>query len=135
LVNPWKVILATMVIYACGVITGAVLTGAMLRKARPAPSAVSMRARNPSEAVLQMQRVLDRQFDLSAGQREDIANILKASQERTKPLWDKIAPEMTDEVKKVHEEIRSVLTPEQWRKFMELMKRKRKAAGEATNAP
>lgn len=133
--NPWKVILATMVIYACGVITGAVLTGAMLKRARPAPSAVSTRARNPSEAVLQMQRVLDRQFDLSAGQREEIANILKASQERTKPLWDKIAPEMTDEVKKVHEEIRGVLTPEQWRKFMELMKRKRKAAGEATNAP
>ena len=150
--SPWKVILATMVIFACGVITGAMLTGTMPRRAGRAPAAAgSTRPRNPAEAILQMQRALDKQFDLTAGQREEIGRILKASQERTQPLWDKIAPQMTDELKKTREEIRGALTPEQWKKFMELMKRKRKgesappgagrsprpaeSAAPATNAP
>jgi Spy/CpxP family protein refolding chaperone len=56
-----------------------------------------------------------------------MGKILKASQERTQPLWDQIAPQMSDELKKVREEIRGVLTPEQWKKFGEMMKRNRKA--------
>jgi Spy/CpxP family protein refolding chaperone len=126
-VSPWKVILATMVIFACGVITGALVTRTVATRAEERPlTAVPVPARMPGGAVSQMQKVLDKQLDLSAEQRDQIGKIMKASQERTRPLWEKIAPQMTDEVKEVRQEIRGVLTPEQWKKFGELMKRNRK---------
>jgi Spy/CpxP family protein refolding chaperone len=116
-----------MVIFACGVMTGAMVTRTVASKAedRP-PAAVTAPARMPGGAVAQMQKVLDKQLDLSADQRDQIGRIMKASQERTRPLWEKIAPQMADEIKNVRGEIREVLTPEQWKKFVELMKRNRK---------
>jgi Spy/CpxP family protein refolding chaperone len=127
-VSPWKVILATMVIFACGVITGALVTRTVATRAEELPlTATPGPARMPGGAVLQMQRVLDKQLDLSGEQRDQIGKIMKSSQERTRPLWEKIAPQMADEVKEVRQEIRGVLTPEQWKNFVELMRRNRKA--------
>jgi Spy/CpxP family protein refolding chaperone len=114
-----------MVIFACGVITGAIVTKTVTAKAEELPqSATSIPGRG---AVLQMQKVLDQQLDLTAEQRDQIERIMKASRERTQPLWEKIAPQMNEEVKRVRGEIRDVLTPEQWKKFGELMKRNRRA--------
>jgi Spy/CpxP family protein refolding chaperone len=132
-VSPWKVILATMVIFACGVITGAMLTRTMVPRTEPAALAVlPAPTRASAPPMLQMQRanflkVMDKQLDLSAEQREQIGKIMKASQERTQPLWNQIAPQMNAELKNVREEIRGVLTPEQRKKFVELLKRNRKA--------
>lgn len=131
--SPWKVILATMVIFACGVITGAMVTRTIVIRTEERPfAAATASSRMAAGPVLQMQRAeffkrLDKQLDLSAGQRDQIGKILKASQERTQPLWDQIAPQMSDELKKVREEIRGVLSPEQWKKFGEMMRGKRKA--------
>ena len=130
--SPWKVILATMVIFACGVLTGAMVTRAVGMRMPERPlGAVSGSSRSAAGPVLQLQRAeffkrLDKQLDLSAGQREQIGKILKASQERTQPLWDQIAPQMRDELKQVREEIRGVLSPDQWKKFGEMMKGNRK---------
>jgi Spy/CpxP family protein refolding chaperone len=126
-VSPWKVILATMVIFACGVVTGALVTKTVTTRGEERPmSAGPPLVRMPAGAVSQMQRVLDKQLDLNEEQRDEVGKIMKASQQRTKPLWDKIAPQMTAEIKEVREEIHAVLTPEQWKKFGELMKRNRK---------
>ena len=131
--SPWKVILATMVIFACGVITGAMVSRTLVTRTEERPlAAASALSRMAAGPVLQMQRAeffkrLDKQLDLSAGQRDQIGKILKASQERTQPLWDQIAPQMSDELKKVREEIRGVLSPEQWKKFGEMMRGNRKA--------
>jgi Spy/CpxP family protein refolding chaperone len=130
-VSPWKVILATMVIFACGVITGAIVTRTVAPKIEPALVAAPLPARTPATPVLQLQRAaffkqMEKQLDLSAEQRDQISKILKASQERTQPLWNQIAPQMNEELKNVREEIRGVLTPEQRKKFGELLKRNRK---------
>jgi Spy/CpxP family protein refolding chaperone len=123
-VSTWKVILATMVIFACGVIMGSMITRTMTAKSgQHPPNAAPIPARG---AVLQMQKVLDKQFDLTAEQRAQIDNIMKASQQRTQPLWDKIAPQMNDEIKRVRTEIREILTPDQWNQFTDLMKHNRK---------
>ncbi|HEY3862944.1 MAG TPA: hypothetical protein VGO59_13755 [Verrucomicrobiae bacterium] len=130
--NPWKVILATMVIFACGVITGGVLTRAAATKPEPAASAQPAAAgRAAGPPMFQMQRanflkVLNKQLDLSVEQREQIAKIMKASQERTQPLWNEISPQMKEEIRRVREEIRATLAPEQRVKFAELLKRNRK---------
>jgi Spy/CpxP family protein refolding chaperone len=133
-VSPWKVIMATMVIFACGVITGAMVsrTVVMGLGEHPPGAAAPILSRTAAGPVLQMQRAdflkrLDKQLDLSDGQREQIGKILKASHERTQPLWNQIAPQMKEELQKVREEIRGELTPEQRKKFGELLRRNRQA--------
>lgn len=141
--SPWKVILATMVIFACGVITGAMVTRTIVVKTQDDPQASSNSPSRPLAfvgPVMQMQRAeffkrMDKQLDLSAGQHDQISKILKASQARTQPLWDQISPQMNQELKRVREEIRGVLSPEQWKEFGDLMKGKRKpGATQPTNA-
>jgi hypothetical protein len=141
-VSPWKVILATMVIFACGVITGAMVsrTVGMRSQERPLAAATNAASRMAAGPVLQMQRAaffkrMDKELDLSPGQRDAIGKILKASQERTQPLWDQIAPQMRDELKQVRVEIRGVLSPDQWKEFGEMMRGNRKpGAAPPTNA-
>ena len=75
---------------------------------------------------------MQKQLDLTPGQREEIARIMRASQERSRPLWEQIAPQMRSEVRRVRGEIREVLTPDQQKKFDELLKarpRKQDGAG------
>ncbi|MGD0815535.1 MAG: hypothetical protein ABSA83_18205 [Verrucomicrobiota bacterium] len=143
--SPWKVILATMVIFGCGVITGALL----MKTELPVASAQPDMAQHPSTfsntppPLTQFQRPeflrrMQKQLDLTAGQRDEIAKIMKASQERNRPYWDEIAPHMREEVKKVREEIRQMLTPEQQTKFDEMLKpkpRKQEGAGATAARP
>ena len=133
--SPWKVILATMVIFACGVFTGVFVTrvGPVIASVSPAPQpqlAPTNRAPLPAFAQLQPQRPeflkrLDRQLELTPEEHDQISKIMSASRERTAPLWEKIAPQMSDELKRVREEIRQVLTPEQRKKWADLNKRAR----------
>ena len=130
--SPWRVILATMVIFACGVITGAMVIRTVAPRTEAHPvTTTNAASRFAAGPVLQLQRAeffkrLDKQLNLSAGQREQIGKILKGSQERTQPLWDQIAPQMRAELKHVREEIHGVLSPEQWQQFLDMMKRNRK---------
>jgi Spy/CpxP family protein refolding chaperone len=137
-VSTWKVILATMVIFTCGIITGAMVT-----RTAPVPLAATGPAnpRPPAAPVFPVQRAeflkrLEKQLDLTPEQRDQIARIMKESQERTGRVWNQIAPQMGQELKGVREEIRRVLTPAQRKQFAELMKRNRKAdAGPPGNRP
>jgi Spy/CpxP family protein refolding chaperone len=65
------------------------------------------------------------ELELSPEQSAKIEFILAESQERTRELWEEVAPQMREEVKATQEEIRSVLTPQQQEKFEELMKKRR----------
>lgn len=136
--SPWKVILATMVIFACGVFTGVFVTRtepistAVFPVLQPQPVSTN-KAPLPAFAQLQVQRPeflrrLDRQLDLAPEQHDQIVKIMNASRERTSPLWEKIAPQMGGELKRVHEAIRQVLTPEQRKKWAELSRRGRAPA-------
>jgi len=146
-VSPWKVILATMVIFACGVVTGGLLMKTELPQAGIS-QALTPRPGNSTNLpppLGQFQRPellrrMERQLDLTSSQRDDITKIMRSSQERTRPLWDQISPQLKQEMKDVRLEIRNVLTPEQQKKFDELLKarpRKGDAAGAAarTNTP
>jgi Spy/CpxP family protein refolding chaperone len=132
-VSPWKVILATMVIFACGVFTGVLVTrtAPVAATAVPAPQpqpASTNKVPLPQFAQLQVQRPeflrrLDRQWELTPEQHDLIVKIMAASRERTAPIWGEIAPQMQAELKKVRGEIRQVLTPDQRKKWAELNKR------------
>jgi Spy/CpxP family protein refolding chaperone len=117
-----------MVIFGCGVVTGALLISTVVHSpAPPTDSGPRAGARNNPPSPLQIQRVeffhrMEKQLNLTPEQHERIAKIMRASQDRTKPLWDIIAPQMRREVKRVQEEIRQELNPEQEKKFAELLK-------------
>jgi hypothetical protein len=113
-VKAWKVILAALVIFAAGVVTGG-LTVRLKVHNLPAPtSSLSVGPlRQRGELLDRMQR----QLYLSATQREHIEKILRDSHERMKQLWDSIAPQAQEEHRRVHELIRAELQPEQQKRF------------------
>ncbi|MSU64162.1 MAG: hypothetical protein EXS31_17520 [Pedosphaera sp.] len=116
--NAWKPIVAALVIFAAGVVTGG-LTARLAAPARIRP------AQNPpinlgvrpgrAEMVERMQRELS----LTEVQRERIDVVVRESQERTRQLWEGIAPQAHAEHKRVRERIREELSPEQRTKFDE----------------
>jgi hypothetical protein len=110
-VSTWKVILATLVIFGAGVITG----GLLVKQVTKPPSAPQPFLR--AEMLFRMTRSLD----LTPDQRGRIENILRASQERTRILFDLLRPEFNEETRKVNELIRAELTPAQRGEFERLL--------------
>ena len=108
--KAWKVILAVAVIFAAGVVTGGLTSNARFE---PPPS-----PRGPNAPAGARQRGafadrLQRELNLTTAQRARIEEILKESQDKTKQLWDSIAPQADAEHRRVRERIREQLTPEQ----------------------
>lgn len=121
--NTWKVILATLVIFGCGVLTGAFIVDG--RRSNSAHA--GERAAKTGIPAWQFQRLeflhkATKHLDLTPEQQQRVEKILRDSQERTKQLWDRVAPQMRDELHKVRESIRAELTPEQEKKFEVLLK-------------
>jgi Spy/CpxP family protein refolding chaperone len=117
-VKVWKVILATLVIFAAGVLTGGFVVKSTQPKAKPQVIAIPDR--------LVHTRFLERmkgELNLTPEQRGRIEQIFDESHERMRILWDLIGPEVQGEVREVREKIRNELTPEQREKFEQLMKR------------
>ena len=122
--NTWKVILATMVIFGTGVVTGGLLVrhsegmrgprsgrNAMLTRPAPPVSAGGMR--------LDFLRRAGRELALTPEQRDRVDKILKESQERTRKV---MAPYLREELQRTKEEFREALTPEQRPRFDQLLK-------------
>jgi hypothetical protein len=66
---------------------------------------------------------LGRELDLSEGQHAKILDIVQESQERVRLLYDKIGPDLGEEMRTTREQIRAQLTPEQQRKWEQLQRR------------
>ncbi len=135
--SPWKVILATMVIFGCGVVTGGLLMRTAL-PSRPAarPPAVNIFA-NPLPGQFpgaQLLRRMQNQLDLTEAQSEQITNIIKQSQDRLRPVMDLLSPKLHEESKRVRQEIRKVLNPDQQEKYDELLRNGRRNKAQANQA-
>ena len=118
-VNTWKAILATMVIFATGVVTGGLLVYHVDVRAphvhRPANANRPALAGSPIGMRLDFLRRAQRELDLNAEQQERIDKILKDSQERTKKVMDPL-------LQRTRQEFLDVLTPDQRAKFADLVK-------------
>ncbi|MCX8090400.1 MAG: hypothetical protein N3I86_05610 [Verrucomicrobiae bacterium] len=159
--NTWKVILATLVIFAAGVVTGGLLVNYVERDRPKAPRptlrpgalrpaetrpAVGVRpdepARPPGPAGyiprglrLDLLERLQREVRLTPEQRERIEKILTEGQEKNRQLWERIQPEIRREIQQTHDRIRAVLNPEQREKFEELMKQRAPRKGDEPFTP
>jgi hypothetical protein len=153
-VNTWKVILATLVIFGAGVVTGGLLVGYSNHNAPNGKSPGEIQSgliggtkvnaskdnkvHAPLPSPLRKDFVdrLDKELKLKTGQRERIEKIIGGGQEQAKRAWQTIEPEMSGILTQTREKIRCELNSGQQDQFDELMKRpKAPAKDKSTNSP
>ena len=124
--NNWKVILATMVIFGTGVVTGGLLVNRSdtMRGPRQHPPNAQRPSvpYSPGGMRVELLKRMSRELDLTPGQHEKIDHLLKESQERTRKLMEPIAPQLREEMERTREEFRRALTPEQQIRFDESLR-------------
>jgi Spy/CpxP family protein refolding chaperone len=136
-VKNLKVILAVMVIFGAGVVTGVVVTRARIRSVAAHPP-TAFPGGPPGSGMwgpsrTQFVQKMHRQLDLSKDQCGQVEKIMKESHERMAKLWEPIAPQAREETRKVREQIFTVLSPEQRPKFDEVFKAKNRKDKERSN--
>ena len=116
----WKVILAALVIYSAGVVTGGLtLRLDFFNSSSPEKtSRGSSRSRQRPDFIDRMQKELG----LSPEQRERISQILQESRERMRALWDSVSPKADEEFRHVRTLILAELTAEQAKIYEEQFK-------------
>jgi Spy/CpxP family protein refolding chaperone len=138
----WKVILATVVIFGAGVLTGGLLVNyvdnqhrdharslfergnphpQMEGKGQPHPGDLS-RPRSPEMWRKDFLGHLDEALKLTPEQRAAISKIIAEGQERNREIWTNVVPKMRQEMEQVHQRIRAELTPEQQKEFEALVR-------------
>lgn len=147
--NAWKVILATLVIFGAGMVTGALyfghghsefLSDSSANAAVPTNSATLANQHdnhmiNPPGPLMPMLRKdylknLDRELQLTPEQHDHIEKIISEGQDQTKTLWDQIAPQIKEECQETRKAIQAELTPSQIATYEALMKRQQRRAEE-----
>jgi Spy/CpxP family protein refolding chaperone len=140
--NSWKVILATVVIFGAGVLTGGLLVNyvdqgcggigrfpfgranprsQMDDQGQPHPGELP-RPRSPEMWRKEFIGHLDEALKLTPEQHAAISKIIAEGQERNREIWTNVAPKMHQEMEQVHQRIRAELTPEQQKQFEALIK-------------
>jgi hypothetical protein len=125
-VSAWKPILAALVIFAAGVVTGGLTVGLRRVATGPRWTAPGVEPSRPwlTQRLAGQQgelfRRMERQLDLTAEQRERVETIVRESQERIHALAEDLAPRTREELRRMRERIREELTPPQRRKFEKL---------------
>jgi len=128
-VNSWRFILATMVIFGTGVVTGGLLVHHVDRVrparpqrggalARPAPAPAS-----PSGLRWDLLRRMKDALNLTPEQKDRTDAFISQAQDRTRKIMEPVRSQLQEEVKKAQQAIRDVLTPEQQARFDALLKK------------
>jgi Spy/CpxP family protein refolding chaperone len=141
-VNYWKVILATVVIFGAGVLTGGLLVDYISHSHQkgshhpPANAGTRPATNNAAQARLpeiprpplaekmgkQFVQQLNDTLQLTPEQRVKIEKIIAEGQDRNRELWTNVAPKMRAVMEEVNQQIRAELTPEQVKSFEEMLK-------------
>jgi hypothetical protein len=145
-VNTWKVILATIVIWSAGVMTGGFLVhySNLSRVERPR----SQRLDGPPPWLVQgrefarrgereLQSSFDqlrgefllhatRELNLTADQHERIEKVIRDSQDVSRKMWEQVAPEMRKALDETKQKVLAELTPEQQGRFEQLLKQQQR---------
>ena len=113
-----------MVIFATGVVTGGLLvrhSEGMRAPRGPHGPTVGRPAQLPNAGMVRLDflRRAGRELNLTQEQHERVDKVIKESQERTRKV---MAPYVREELQRTKAEFREALTPEQQKRFDELLK-------------
>jgi hypothetical protein len=129
-VNTWKVILATLVIFIAGIVTGGLLVRYTEQNApRRGERAAAPRLAQPGAAGLVRMEFLKRvqkELDLTPDQHQRVDKMLKEHQEQIKKIVEPIEPDIQEEVQTAKDEFLETLTPTQRARFDELLKQQQR---------
>lgn len=132
--NTWKVILATIVIFGTGVVTGGLLVRQVgqAHPVRVRPGLALERERHPTPPSagglrIEFLRRAQRELDLTVEQREKVDKLLKESQERTRKIMEPVTPQLRREVEETRVQFLRALTEDQRARFDEMMKQQQRA--------
>jgi hypothetical protein len=152
-VNFWKVILATVVIFGAGVMTGGLLINQVQHPhprnnhrppSNPEPRATGEghethpdnlpRPRPPEILGEKFVQQLDDALQLAPDQRAAIQKIIADGQERNRSIWTNNSAQMREVIQDVRHRVREELTADQQKQFEDLMKRAPRRQN-STNSP
>lgn len=135
--NSWKIILATVVIFGAGVMTGGLLVNYVVQARSGGHHPHRPADFTPSPEILKTNFVqcLDNAVHLTPQQRGKIEKIIAEGQERNHELWKLVFPQFRSVILDVRRHIRDTLTPAQQKQFDELVKRPARRHSNGTNAP
>ena len=141
--NFWKVILATVVIYGAGVMTGGLLVNSVQQplprnfhrppangEAREAQfrtnnlANLSRQQRPPEILGDKFVQQLDDALKLAPDQLASIQKIIADGQERNHSIWTNNSAQMREVVQDVRHRVRETLTADQQKQFEDLMKQR-----------
>jgi hypothetical protein len=139
-VNSWKVILATMVIFSTGVVTGGLVfrRSQIMRPHRPPHSWTNghpTQVSSPGFSRFEFLRRAQRELDLTPAQREQVDKLICDSQERMKKLWEPITPKIREELHQTKAQFRALLSPDQQTRFDDLLKQQHQRDQRHPQAP
>jgi hypothetical protein len=154
-VNSWKIILATIVIFGAGVMTGGLLVSHVDRSNRNnhRPPGAEIRPpglehepgrgmgmefprpRQPDMLNTNFVRHLDEALKLTAEERSAIEKIIAEGQEQNHSIWTNNAEQMRKVMQDVRHRLRESLLADQQKQFDELMRRAPRRPPNATNGP
>lgn len=119
--NAWKVILAALVIYVAGIVTGNFASG--LAKGTQEESQGQQNARPRPPRMHDLVRRMESRLHLDSEQAEKVREIVEGSLERMRALSDELRPKFETESQSMRLEIEALLTEEQMAKFDEVFER------------
>ncbi len=110
--SRWQILAAGIVVFALGILVGAL--GTNLYHRRGPTSQYAGRREAFAQAV--------KQLDLNSEQQAKVDAILEDTRSQLRDVRKEESPKVSDIRKKARERLQSVLTPEQWRQLQEKMK-------------
>jgi hypothetical protein len=124
-VNAWKIILATILIFGTGMVTGGLLVHNVSRQAEGSRMAPPQPVQSNSPDVMRLAflKQVEGSLHLTPEQHKTIDKILEDSQARMKKFMDPVLPRVKEETEKTKTEFRAELSPEQQKLFDDLMNR------------
>lgn len=139
--NIWKIVIATVVIFATGVVTGGLLASHAqrinARQMRRLTNALEAWRAHPADMLRtargelrplvdeqrrQFLRTIQRELNLRPEQRARIEQIIREGQEKTREILNTIRPELREHWRQLNNKIRAELTPPQRKRFDELLR-------------
>ena len=130
MVNYLRVILATVVIFATGALSGYFIArnATIPSAATPVGSEMLQSTNAPagwSKSREEIRASLQKELDATDEQMAKVDEILSQSRKRSRDVWQNMKGDMEAELERVKEEIRGVLDEEQATKYEEILKRQK----------